>query len=234
MTTKNIGDSASETSSPKPEINLARVPNYPVPPVRSEAALKRIGVTPEQLRNAPQITEILKEVQGGITLAIRAMRLSQQELIVRFLEKYDAIPDRDLESTPIEAIAIACNIDIRHLWGEIMLAMRESSVNSVKIIAVAAHPEIMKKRVEYAQTPGGYRDRDALDTMLGALPSPKGPTFIGKYFASSNPEPEDAGVKTAPIAPAEELVSDENFIFPDCEVIQEKLQPLRKLLQEKS
>jgi hypothetical protein len=75
---------------------------------------------------------------------------------------------RDREKLSIEAIALAAKLDIRHLWGEIMLAMREHSVNSVKVIAVANHPEVIKRRVEFAQLPGGFRDRDALDTMLGA------------------------------------------------------------------
>jgi hypothetical protein len=56
------------------------------------------------------------------------------------------------------------------LWGEIMLAMREHSVNSVKVIAVASHPDVIKRSVEFAQLPGGFRDREHIHTMLGASP----------------------------------------------------------------
>lgn len=229
------GDSANETSSLQPATKKAEPYHKEVPP-RKDAALVRLGVTPEQLRDTPQISEMLREVRNGRSIAIRAMRFSQQQILTDFLVKYDSIPERDREQIPLEAIAISIGQDVRHLWGEIMLAIRESSVNAVKIIAVAAHPDVLKKRVEFAKTPGGYRDRDALDIMLGALPSPKGPTFIGKaFFGSTTPEPDDPDGAETPVqaAPQEELVSDEDFVFPDCEVMQEKVQPMRKLLEAK-
>lgn len=150
------------------------------------------------------------------------------ELIRPFLEKYDSLSDWDKRSIEFEAIAIAAGINIRHLWGEIMLAIREHSVNAVKLIAIAEHPKVIKKTIEYAQTPGGYRDRDTLHTMLGALPSPKGPTFINKFFAGAAQESSE----DAPAAETEELVDDEDFVFPDCEVMQERVQPMRQKLLE--
>lgn len=215
------------------ETNLDRVPNSdPLPPRRDEA-LRRLNLTPEQLRSAPPINEILKGIPSGLTIALKAMRFSQQELIIQFLDKYDSISERDREGLTFEEIAISAQVDPRHLLGEIMLAMREDSVNTVKLIAVAAHPEIMRKRVEFAQQPGGFRDRDALDTMLGALPSTKGATFIGKqYFGTATPEPDNPEGPVAPIVAAEELVSDVDYIFPDCEVMQEKVQGMRQKLLE--
>jgi len=154
------------------------------------------------------------------------MRFSSEPLIKAFLKKYDSMPKHDRARVRIEAVAIAAKIDVRHFWGELMLAIREQSVNAVKIIAVAAHPEIIKKRVEFAQTAGGFRDRDALDTMLGALPSPQGPTFINKFFAGkSGDEPE--GPK-----PPERFEDDLDVIFPDVSAMQERVQPMRQKLLE--
>jgi hypothetical protein len=127
---------------------------------------------------------------------------------------------------PFEAVALAGGIDVQHLFGEILLAMREHSVNAVKFIAVATHPRVMKKRVEFAQTAGGTRDRDALDTMLGALPSNKGNTFINKFFAAGADPDEDDKPEPAPVV--EELMDDANFVFPNAEDMQERLQPLRQ------
>ena len=131
--------------------------------------LTRIGVSLAEYQAAPKISPILREIRGGKSKALRAMRFSASPLIKSFLEKYDSIPPRDRERLSIEAIALAAKIEIPHLWGEIMLAMREHSVSAVKVIAVAAHADVMKKRVEFAQLPGGYRDRDKLDEMLGAI-----------------------------------------------------------------
>jgi hypothetical protein len=157
------------------------------------------------------------------------MRFSEAPLIREFIAAYDSIPERDRDSLPLEVIAAAVKMDVRHLWGEIMLAVREQSVNSVKILAVTSHPDIIKSRIRFAKKEGGVRDRDALDTMLGALPSNKGTTFINKFFASGA---RDADEK--PDAPEpQELVDDLDFIFPDCSELQNDLQPMRQKLLEK-
>ena len=201
---------------------MQKVPSSEIPQSRKDGALARLGVTKEQLASSPNITSILKESRGGIKLAFKAMRFSETAEIVKFLQKYDATPEGDRDRVPLEAIAIAAGINVRHLWGEIMLAIREQSVHSVKMIAVSAHPEIIKKRVEFAQLPGGYRDRDALDTMLGALPSTKGISILNKIFTGTKEEDdEDASVRP-------EITDDVDFVFPDCELIQEAVQPMRQ------
>ena len=154
--------------------------------------------------------------------AIRSMRFASSPLIVSFLHKYDRIPDEDRDRVPLEAIALAAKIDVRHFWGELMLAIRERSVSAVKAITIASHPAVMKKRIEFAMTPGGTRDRDALDTMLGALPSPKGPTFINKVFTTKDADETKQEV--------EEFVDDLDFMFPNAEVMQEKVTPMRQRL----
>lgn len=151
------------------------------------------------------------------------MRFSEDGLIQEFLELYDSLPVRDRESLPIEAIAIAANINPSHLLGEIMLAMRDHSVNEVKIAAIAAHPKIMRQQVKHAMTQDGYNDRRDLNMMLGALPSPKGPTFINRYFAG-NQKDESEGI--------EEAVTDVDAVFTPCHLTQQKVQPLRQKLLE--
>jgi hypothetical protein len=154
------------------------------------------------------------------------MRFSDDPLIITFLEKYDSLGERDLQSLPLQAVALSAGLNVKHLWGEMMLAIREHSVSSVKIIAVSAHPQITKSRVEFAQTPGGFRDRDALDEMLGALKPSAGNTFIGKFFAATTKEmPENE-------EQASEMVDDLEFMFPDSSVMQEKVQPMRQKVLE--
>lgn len=220
----NLSTDGLTSDLPK-KSSLEKMPFAPMR-LRREEALARLKVKPEQLEKVPNITAILKETHGGLKIAFKAMRFSRDPLIHAFLKKYDSIPLGDRDRVPIEAIAIAAKIDISHFWGELMLAIREHSVSAVKLIAVSSHPEVMKSRVEFAKLAGGTRDRDALDTMLGALPSPKGPTFIGKFFAGNSKDPDDI-----PEAPAE-LVDDLDYIFPDAEVMQERIQPMRQKLLE--
>lgn len=204
------------------------MPKLPSPQKRKTDALKRLHVTLEQLRSAPDITSILKETRGGITLAIKALRFSQNNAVKDFLKKYDSISARDRESLSIEAVAISVGVDIRMLLGEIMIAVREHSVSRVKMIAIASHPDVIKSRVRFAKEVGGYRDRDALDTMLGALPKPNAATFIDKVFFGK-PETES---KEADEDDDDESVTDEDYIFPDASEIQERIQPMRQRLLE--
>ena len=117
---------------------------------------------------------------------LNAMRFStQDEVIAAFLKKYDSIPEGDRQRVPWEAVAIAARLDIRQLTGSILFAMQAASASMVKVIALSSHPLITKARITYGQLPGGDKDRNAIDTALGFLPSPKGPTFIGKAVFGS-------------------------------------------------
>jgi hypothetical protein len=192
---------------------------------RSAQALRRLQISPEQLAAAPQITPLLKQAEGGIPQVIAAMRFAPDEVITTYLEKYDTMPVGDRDALPIEAIALAAEVDIRHLLGSIMVALQQQSVNAVKIIALTSHPRITQARVIYGQHAFGERDRTALDTAMGFLPSPKGPTFIGKAVFGSgksqtsgdDDEGEDDG--DGP---------DLDKLFPPANNMQEKLTPIRQ------
>jgi hypothetical protein len=47
-----------------------------------------------------------------------------------------------------------------------MLALHEFG----KTIAMSQYPDVLQKRIEYAMLPSGWRDRDAIDKLLGVLP----------------------------------------------------------------
>jgi hypothetical protein len=189
---------------------------------RTRGPLARIGVLVADYQAAPKISPILREIQGGKAKALKAMRFSESPLILQFFATYDKISTHDRERLSLEAIALSAKVNILHLWGEIQFAMREHSVNAVKVIAIANHPEITKKRVEYAQTPGGYRDRDALDVMLGALPSNKGISILNKIFTGDRKEEPEAPESTSTFD------DDMDVIFPDVSVMQERVQPMRQ------
>ena len=219
------GPPTLESESKQLSTDLQRVPRNPSPSLalpRKDYLLKREHVSKEALAQAPRITDILKEVRGGLSLAIKALRFSEEQTSIAFLEKWDSFGTRDQQALGIEGVALAANLNIKHLWGEMMLAIREHSVNSVKIIAVAAHPMITKKRVEFAKTAGGVRDRDALDTMLGALPKSQGISIFNKIVTGGKDEDSER----------EEMVEDANFIFPDSSIMQDKVQPVRQKILE--
>jgi len=190
---------------------------------RKDSPLSRLGVTKDQLLVAPQITPFIKEV--GKRFAFTAMRFSSEPMVVAFLEKYDSISKRDRERLSMEAIGLGANLDLRHLLGEIVVAITEYSVTSVKIIARAAHPKVIKSRVKFAQQQEGYRDRDALDTMLGALPVSKGISIFNKIVTGQSDE-------QMPSDKPEAFDDDLDVVFPDVSKMQERVQPMRQKVLE--
>ena len=189
---------------------------------------------PEQLETAPPLTVLLKDSFGGLKTVMEAMRFAgNDEVITAFLKKYDSIPSGDRETLPWEAIAISAGVNINHLLGSTMLAMKLFFAKKSWIIAATNHPEITKKRVEYGLLPSGEKDRNALDIMMGTIQSPKGPTFINKaIFGSSEGSKNDESENDeAPVA----MTNDEQIesIFPSMSGIQEKLVKIRQRLLEK-
>jgi hypothetical protein len=218
----NPSKNGSDSENSKSSTNLSKVPSGKLRRRQNEA-LKRLGVTRDELKAAPSINAILKETRGGKAVALEAMRFASSSAIATFLEKYDSIPTQDRARLPFEAIAIAAKVDLIQLLGEIIIAARNHSANIYKFIAVSNHPSVIKSRVEFAKLPGGYRDRDAIDTMMGALPSPKGPTFIGKVVVGKDEEEEPG---------AGRFEDDLDAVFPDASLMQDRVHPMRQKLLE--
>ena len=221
--------------------SLLPVPKpLPKPVDRAQQALKRLGVDVLALRSAPEITPLLKNAQGGLKAVLGAMRFTAEDpSIAAFLEKYDSVPAGDRERVSWEAIALAAGVDLRVFLGSIMLALQSQAVNTVKIIAMTNHPKITAARVKYGLLPSGEKDRTALDTAMGFLPSPKGPTFIGKAVfgsgggggGSAPAQMEDDDLDEEDTFVDAEKVDLEKF-FPSSNAIQQKLIPVRQKMLE--
>jgi hypothetical protein len=198
---------------------------------RTANALKRLRISPKELASVPQITPLLKKADGGLEQVLTAMRFSPDAIIATFLEKYDTVPVGDRDHLPIEAIALAAQIDMTHLLGSILMALQAQSVNAVKIIAMTAHPKITEARVLYGQLPLGERDRTALDMAMGFLPNPKGPTFIGKAIFGSGKNVMDQQRGDDEDDPGDgDDGPDLDRLFPPANAMQEKLTPIRQRL----
>ncbi|MGA7312644.1 MAG: hypothetical protein WBX22_01615 [Silvibacterium sp.] len=199
------------------------------PSDETSAALKRLGVSVKELKRSPQITPLLKLADGGLRATLSAMRFSSDPLIRAFFARFDSLSEHDKKHLPLEAVALAAKIDIVHLLGAILLALVAQSINIVKIIAVSHHHRITAARVRFGQLPLGEKDRTALDVAMGFLPSPKGPTFIGKaVFGSAMMQQREADEDEdddARILREDEI--DLEKLFPSPRNMQERLLPIR-------
>jgi len=192
---------------------------------RQNEALRRLKISPEDLATAPPITVFFKKAEGGITQVIAAMRFSQDEVVRAFLKKYDEVPVGDRERLPIEAIALAADVDLNHLLGASMTAIQAQAASVSRMLAMTWHPRITEARIKFGLKAGGERDRTAIDTALGVLQSPKGPTFIGKAVFGVAARDEEDGEESST-----ELLDKVDQLFPAPKTIQEKLNPIRQRL----
>jgi hypothetical protein len=176
------------------------------------------------LAKMPPISEILTEANISKSDVIKAMRFSDDDLIDKFFYTYDALPMKDRDSVPLEALILKAGVNPTHFLGSMQLAIRENAMNRTKMIAMANHPKVMEKTIEYAQLAGGYRDREHLYTMTGALPTPKGISIFQKF---TNTSPTSDGAKET-VVEAEIVETDANYIFPDSSRMQDKLTPIRQ------
>ena len=202
----SLGSENGNTLSEKPKSAMP-VPKPPRTVDRNREALKRLGVSNDQLSSVPPLSSMIKQdakEMGGQKAVMEALRFAVDDPeIGAFLKAYDAVPSGDRERLPWEAIALSAGINVKHLLGAIHVAVQQHSVNRVKFITVMGHPLIAAARVRYGQLAGGEKDRHAIDLATGFLPSPKPPTFIGKAIyapggnmQSSSDDDEDAARTT--------------------------------------
>ena len=97
------------------------------------------------------------------------MRFSQDPVVRCFLAKRSSLGVWARENTCWEAIALAAGVDPLRLLGAALVIWREHTLMVGELIALSHSPEVMKKRVEYALLPGGWRDRDFLHKLVGLL-----------------------------------------------------------------
>lgn len=147
-------------------------------------ALEKYNLPPETVDAAPKLSAVLDQSKGGLDAVLDAMRFSNAPAVVAWLRAYDAAEAWERRHIPWEGWAIVAGVDPHRLLTDILFALREGSVNVVKVLAITNHPDVMKARIRAAKRPEGVRDRDAIDRGLGFLPQPKGPTFIGNLYQS--------------------------------------------------
>jgi hypothetical protein len=168
------GNTQPRRDGPAPRAGLPHaIPSEPeirfTSAARKARAFRKVGISADQLAKAQQITPFLKDIRGGLKAVLEAMRFSQDPVVQCFLAKRDSLGVWARENICWEAISLAADIDPAQLLGAALLAWREHTMTRGKFIAIAHDPEVMKKRIEYAKLPGGWRDRDALDKLLGLL-----------------------------------------------------------------
>ena len=196
---------------------------------RKNDALRRLKVSSTDLNRVAQITPVLQCAEGGMPAVLSALRFSLEPAAQFFIEKYDQVPKGDREKLPWEAICIAAKVNPSTLLGAAIMALQEVSKSHVKILALTNHPKVVQARIDNALKPGGVQDRNAFDTAVGFLPSPKGPTFITKVNVDGKRRDEDDDNESSDTGTIDYNAEDEmDHLFPPVSAMQDRLQPIRQ------
>ena len=185
---------------------------------------------------APDIQGLFESMaSGGTQTIISALRYSIDDDIIAFLDKYDNASEHQKKVMPLQAFVLSCGMECNKFIGAAILALRDHSINQVKLLAISNHPEVMRARIDNAKRPEGVKDREAIDLMLGALPTPKGATFITKQYITSGTAGEVKQIE-GQADEVEEMSSEDqlDFLFPSLTDTQKKLTSNTRMLNPAS
>ena len=95
---------------------------------RRARALRKLGVSADQLAGAPPITPFLRDIRGGPKAVLEAIRFSQNPVVRCFLAKRASLGVWARQNICWEAISLAAGLDPAHLLGAALLAWREHTI----------------------------------------------------------------------------------------------------------
>ncbi|HEY1897826.1 MAG TPA: hypothetical protein VGG62_16215 [Terracidiphilus sp.] len=182
----------------------------------------------------PVVTDIIRGAMGSMRKAIQVLRFSADPAVVSFFETYDTIPQGDREYLPIEAIAFKASVSPVALLGAILLASKTVRGQQSALMAINAHPALLKKTIKYAGMPEGSKDRQMLHQAVGFLPSPhQGGVNMNVNLLGPPQYPQGiAAPEAAPVT--EEEISFES-LFPSVKLnLEEWSEDRQRLLADKT
>ncbi|MDE2099399.1 MAG: hypothetical protein KGL39_19260 [Patescibacteria group bacterium] len=157
----------------------------------------------------PEITPLLRSVDGGIAQIMAALRCSDSEDAKCFMELYDSLSQHDRKALSLEEIAYGCGIGSLRLAEVAQTAMFLYAQRTTKFLIAGAMPNVMRSTIKAAtdempildgqgntvgKTNGDIRAMEMFHKMAGTMPLPKG-TQIAIQNNVSNPD--DDKVKEA-------------------------------------
>lgn len=171
---------------------------------RKSEALRRLGISSEQMVGVPRITHMLEEAEGGLAQVIEALRASDEEEAIAFITKYDSVSESDHQRVTLEEISTSAGVRSIDLLGVATKALFAQGETVASIVSSSARPEVTKKTIQMALQDKGVRDREMFHTATGFLPIPKGTlimnnrTQVANFNGGSRDPDDDAEIPEGP------------------------------------
>lgn len=155
-----------------------------------DQALHALSLTREKLATCEPLQNVIQQSLGNVSVAIEAMRFSSDPTIEKFLIRYDTASEQQKKSLPLEAFALAAEVEIPALLGATILAFKSLQAQKSTLRVMADHPDIVKKTIKVAKTTKGVADRRMIHEAVGFLPTKSG-ISINQVFGGQLPQKRD-------------------------------------------
>jgi hypothetical protein len=175
---------------------------------RRRAAYEFLGVAPNDVADAPRISNLIAKIPGGRPAALEALRASDLKEARAFISVYDNIlmPSSYRKQLPIEAFALAAKLSPTRLFGVIAEVFRLQKMQLGAIKAASRHEAIVDVSSTVAATPEGVEDRMAHLKHMGFTPSPKGSTINIGIAANATANSASRADAASALAPSEDTI----------------------------
>ena len=159
-------------------------------------ALKRLGLTEKDVIGIPEITPRVKEAMGSVKEAILLLRGDDAPDSRAFIEKWDSLSARDQSFCRLEHVITAAKLTTRRFMELLAGASFEHSATVSKIFVSRSQLQVLRStvkaatdevpimadiggaRVQVGTTNGDVKAMEIFHKITGAMPTPKGGTFI--------------------------------------------------------
>lgn len=132
-----------------------------------------IGVTPDQLKGIPHISQALKKVIGGKAEIVELLRKSESKEAEKILGWVDNAPSWEfVEALPLEAFCVAAKVPVKKLFSVIVDVVFEESHNEAILRAAIGVPDVVDATIESAKA-GGSAAQKMILQHAKIVPVPK-------------------------------------------------------------
>ncbi len=178
-------------------------------------ALKRLGLVEADVEDVPEVTPRVKEAMGSVKDAISLLRGDDAPDSRRFIKKWDSLSPRDQKHARLEYVLTAAGLTTRRFMELLAGAEFDHSATVSKIFVSRSQLTVLKSTVKAATdqipitvmgddgnlTVVGYSNGDVkameiFHKITGALPTPKGSSFILNQQINTPPAADPAAPKT--------------------------------------
>jgi hypothetical protein len=123
------------------------------------------------------LARLLRKANLGKT-AIEYLEFSKGEEARQIVALYYGLNATERKAVTIDYLILAAGADLHHVSGLIQEGVSRVRETHATLLVCKNAPDVTKKVIERAMTPGGHKDRELVFRIMGLLPVPGEPGLL--------------------------------------------------------